>query len=164
VLDPVMISTSGTRLLDADAVAALLDELLPLASVFTPNLPEAAALLDHGPITRDEMGAVAAKLRARGAAAVLLKGGHLNDDFVVDVLDCGDGFFEYFNPRLPLQAHGTGCALSSAIAARLALGDTLPNACRAACEFVHRALCNGYRPGKGDVLIPAPTSTAAQGL
>ncbi|MDE9366108.1 bifunctional hydroxymethylpyrimidine kinase/phosphomethylpyrimidine kinase [Luteipulveratus sp. YIM 133132] len=129
VLDPVMVSTSGSRLLDQDAMDAV-RRLVPLADVVTPNLHEAAALLD-APVATDpaEMRAQAEQLRARvGARRVLLKGGHATGDDAVDVWSDGDRVVELSHPRIHTEnTHGTGCSLSSAIAAlRPAHDDWLP--------------------------------------
>lgn len=154
VLDPVMIATSGARLLADDALDALRSRLLPMATVVTPNAPE-AALLTQAPVD-DAAGAARAltSLRAAGARAVLLKGGHLDEGAeVVDRLDASGELTSWRAPRLPLEGHGTGCTLASAIAANLALGRALPAACDAAIAYVHRALARGYRPGRGDVVV-----------
>ena len=121
VLDPVMIAKSGDRLLAEDAVAAIRDELIPLAEVITPNLPEAAALLGAPePLDIVGMRAMAVALRALGPQAVLLKGGHLAGPEATDVLADGDGLREFTVPRVATKnTHGTGCTLSSAIAALL---------------------------------------------
>ena len=154
VLDPVMVATSGAQLLADDALGALRTRLLPVATVATPNLPEAELLLGEGIVDVPAMHRACAGLRARGARAVLLKGGHLaTEGGVVDVFADAAGSREIHHPRLALDAHGTGCTLASAIAARLALGDTLEAACVAASDYVHRALLGGYRPGRGDVLV-----------
>ena len=155
VLDPVMVATSGAKLLADDALDALRTRLLPLASVVTPNIPEAELLLGH-PIADSAAAesALAGFVEALGARAVLLKGGHLGrDDLVVDRYRDGDCVAQYGHPRLDLDAHGTGCTLASAIAARLALGHALPDACELATHYVHRALLGGYRPGRGDVVV-----------
>jgi hydroxymethylpyrimidine/phosphomethylpyrimidine kinase len=133
VLDPVMIAKSGDRLLAADAVAAIRDELIPLAEIVTPNLPEAAALLGHAePVDVAGMRTMAADLLALGSAAVLLKGGHLPGPEATDVLAGSDGVREFTAQRVQTKnTHGTGCTLSSAIAALL---PTLPRD-----EAVHRA-------------------------
>ena len=117
VLDPVMVATSGDRLLDDDAVEAV-RELLPLASLVTPNLPEAAALLGEDVVTEPSgMAAQAQRLRRAGAERVLLKGGHLEGD-AVDVLAGPDGVVEFTAKRIDTpNTHGTGCSLSSAVAA-----------------------------------------------
>ena len=154
VLDPVMVATSGARLLADDALDALRTRLLPLASIVTPNLPEAELLLGHAIASREAMRTACAGFLARGAQAVLLKGGHLLDGGdVVDLYADGDGVREIVHPRLSLEGHGTGCTLASAIAANLCLGKPLPQACVDASDYVHRALLGGYRPGRGDVVV-----------
>ena len=154
VLDPVMIASSGARLLEADAVDALVGELLPLATVLTPNLPEAQLLLGRDlPIGRDDMAAAAAALLALGTPAVLLKGGHLPDGDPVDRLQTADATLEFVHRRLPLEGHGTGCTLSSALACGLAAGLPLETAARNACDYIHRALQNAYRPGRAQLAV-----------
>ena len=154
VLDPVMVATSGAKLLADDALDALRTQLLPLAAIVTPNLPEAELLLGESIGDVAEMHRACAALRERGAQAVLLKGGHLlGGDVVVDVFADARGVAEIRHPRLAIEAHGTGCTLASAIAARLALGDALEAACIAASDYVHRALASGYRPGRSDILV-----------
>jgi hydroxymethylpyrimidine/phosphomethylpyrimidine kinase len=130
VLDPVMVAASGARLLETDAVEALVRVLLPRAEVVTPNLLEAAAILGVAvAATPAEMRAQAEALRALGAQAVLVKGGHGEGAECVDVLVTADGLHTYSAPRVPGPArHGTGCSLSSAIAAGLAHGATLERA------------------------------------
>ena len=143
VLDPVMVAKSGDRLLRADAVAALRQRLLPLAMVITPNLPEAAVLLDREE-AEDEAGMIdaAARLRALGPQAVLLKGGHLaKGASSVDVLDDGAEPLTLAAPRVATaNTHGTGCTLSSAIAALLARGLPLRAAVREAKAYVTAAI------------------------
>lgn len=154
VLDPVMVATSGAKLLDPDALHALRARLLPLATVVTPNLPEAELLLGRAIVDEQAMRDACAALRAEGARAVLLKGGHLlGRDDVVDLLDAGDGIVAMVHRRLDLRAHGTGCTLASAIAANLTRGRSLTEACRRATDYVHAALLDGYRPGRGDVVV-----------
>ena len=162
VLDPVMVATSGARLLADDAMRALRMRLLPLASVVTPNIPEAEALLGHRIEGIPEMRDAAKKFLEKGAHAVLLKGGHLDGDTVVDVYTDAHGAREIVHPRLPVTAHGTGCTLSAAIAASLCRGRSLPAACVAASDFVHRALVAAYKPGRGDIVVLDPFA-AAQG-
>ena len=143
VLDPVMVAKGGDRLLRADAVAALKGLLLPLATVITPNLPEAAVLLDQAE-ARDVAGMThaAARLRELGPHAVLLKGGHLeNSAESIDVLDDGAAPLTLAAPRIVSRnTHGTGCTLSSAIAALLARGLSLRDAARAAKGYVTAAI------------------------
>lgn len=119
VLDTVMIAKGGHALLEADAVAALRDELLPRASLITPNLPEAAALLDCAPAASEaEMREQGERLLAAGAQAVLMKGGHLDSDEAVDWLVTPAGHHRFADARVPTRhTHGTGCTLSAALAA-----------------------------------------------
>jgi hydroxymethylpyrimidine/phosphomethylpyrimidine kinase len=148
VLDPVMVAKGGHRLLEPDAVAALREKLLPLAAVITPNLEESAALLSQPlAVDRRAMERQAAMLRALGAQAVLLKGGHLTDAAdSPDLLLWADGSLWLEGARTRTRAtHGTGCTLSSALAARLAHGDALPDAARAAKEYVSGAIAAAGR-------------------
>ena len=149
VVDPVMIATSGARLLDEDAVEALTEELIPLADLLTPNLPEAEALLGHPIKTAAQFDAAGEALLMLGAGAVLLKGGHAKGNEVVDRYYDARGVLELRHPRLPREGHGTGCTLASAIAAELACGRSPRSAVRRAVAYVHRALQRGYRPGGG---------------
>ena len=149
VLDPVMVSSSGHALLQASAVRRLTERLLPLATLITPNIDEAALLLGHAIDNDEDAEAALVELLAMGANAVLLKGGHLSGKTVIDRLDTGKALYEFEHPRLKVSGHGTGCTLASAIAAQLALNTKLPDACELAGVYVHAALKNAYRPGKG---------------
>ena len=149
VVDPVMIATSGARLLDADAVLAMVEELIPLADVLTPNLPEAEALLGCKLRSTADYDNAGEALLALGARTVLLKGGHADEREVVDRFFDERGVMELRHPRLPIEGHGTGCTLASAIAAELAKGHTPRSAVRRATAYVHRALARSYRPGGG---------------
>ena len=142
VLDPVMVAKSGDKLLPDDAVQALQEELLPLASIITPNLPEAAVLLGEALVTeRRQMPAVAARLQGLGARNVLLKGGHLADGESVDVLMHGGELLWQTSPRVATKnTHGTGCTLSAAIAAGLANGLPLPDAVGRAKGYITGAI------------------------
>ena len=154
VLDPVMIATSGARLLHDDALDALRTRLLPMATVLTPNIPEAELLLGQCIRDADTADAAAQALRALGARAVLLKGAHLDEgDIVVDRYRDASGNAEFRHDRLPLEGHGTGCTLASAIAANLCLGLPPAEACSVAIDYVADALKGGYRPGKGSVVV-----------
>ena len=154
VLDPVMIATSGAKLLEDGALLALRTRLLPLASLLTPNLPEAELLLGHAIADLGAMHVAANELLVLGARAVLLKGGHLQDGGdVVDLFADAAGIREIAHPRLRIEAHGTGCTLASAVAANLCLGLPLAEACVAASDYVHAALRLGYRPGRGDIVV-----------
>jgi hydroxymethylpyrimidine/phosphomethylpyrimidine kinase len=149
VVDPVMIATSGARLLDADAVQAMVEDLIPLADVLTPNLPEAEALLGRKLLSSQDYDNAGEALLALGASSVLLKGGHTNEHEVVDRFYDTRGVMELRHPRMPIEGHGTGCTLASAIAAELAKGQAPRSAIRRAVAYVHRALARSYRPGGG---------------
>ena len=138
VVDPVLVSTSGGVLLDAGGRAALTDALFPLATLVTPNVPEAAALLDEA-LATDEAGLVQQGLRLLGfgSQAILLKGGHTDGEDAVDLLIGGDRAVERIaSQRVAGTGRGTGCALAAAIAAGLASGKPLNEACRAAKKYV----------------------------
>jgi hydroxymethylpyrimidine/phosphomethylpyrimidine kinase len=152
VVDPVMVASSGARLLRADAVQAMRKHLLPLASVITPNLPEAEVLLGY-PVESDALEAAAIALHALGPGAVLLKGGHGRAARVDDILFDGCQIVRFSHRRLHREGHGTGCTLAAAIAARLGRGEPLEQAVGGAIEFVHEALRSGFRPGKGSVHV-----------
>jgi hydroxymethylpyrimidine kinase/phosphomethylpyrimidine kinase len=142
-------STSGFDLIDDDALAALKSELLPLARVVTPNLPEAERITGLEIKTELDMRRAAALMREMGARAVLVKGGHLTGD-AVDLLD-DDGNVEFFRaPRIHTNAtHGTGCTLAAAIAACLARGMNLNDAVGAAKRFVTEAIRRAPQLGRG---------------
>jgi hydroxymethylpyrimidine/phosphomethylpyrimidine kinase len=142
VVDPVMVAKSGDRLLREEAISALKEQLLPLATVITPNLPEAAVLLEMEAV-RDEAGMIeaAARLRELGPAAVLLKGGHMERADSIDVLDDGGDPLTLVAARIASSnTHGTGCTLSSAIAALLARGLPLRAAVQEAKAYVTGAI------------------------
>jgi hydroxymethylpyrimidine/phosphomethylpyrimidine kinase len=156
VLDPVMIATSGARLLDPDAIDALRARLLPLASVLTPNIPEAEALLDRRIATAADASRALSDLLALGPKAVLLKGGHLEEgDAVIDRYADAGARANFEHPRLPLTAHGTGCTFAAAVAAYLAREIPPADACRRASDFVGESLQGGYRPGRADMVVLA---------
>jgi hydroxymethylpyrimidine/phosphomethylpyrimidine kinase len=138
VLDPVLAASSGGVLLETQGRAALSALLLPRATLLTPNLPEAAALLGVTPAsTAEEIIGQGRALCARGAAAVLMKGGHASGELATDWLVTAEGRVHEFNtPRLTAARRGTGCALAAAIAAGLAAGVPLEAACRRAKEHV----------------------------
>ena len=150
VVDPVMVAKSGDRLLDAAAEKAY-ERLYPLATVLTPNLPEAEALLGRPVRTREAMRRAAEDLRARGPRAVVVKGGHLEGDAeAVDVFADGTRLLELSAPRIDtIHTHGTGCTYSAAIAARLALGHELLEAVRGAKEYLTQAIRGAYAVGRG---------------
>jgi hydroxymethylpyrimidine/phosphomethylpyrimidine kinase len=156
VLDPVMIAKGGDALLADDAVAALRTELMPRASIITPNIPEAETLTGRSITSVADMRAAAADLLRSGARAVVIKGGHL-DGPAIDLFVDAHSSEELSAPRLDtVHTHGTGCTFASAIAARLALGDDLVSAVRAAKAYVHRAieLAPGLGHGHGPLGIP----------
>ena len=149
VVDPVMVATSGARLIAEDAVQALKEKLLPIASVITPNIPEAQVLAEMTITDRDSMSCAAAAIDKRYSAAVHVKGGHSISD-ATDVL-CSDGIFTVFEGRRidNPNTHGTGCTLSSAIAANLAKGYEIGQAVRRAKEYISGALGAMLDLGKG---------------
>lgn len=145
VLDPVMVATSGDRLIAESTVSVLVAELFPLATLVTPNLDEAAWLIGRPIAAADQLEAAARELVALGANAVLLKGGHLPGDQVTDLLlERGAEPRRWHSPRVATRnMHGTGCTLSTAIACELALGRPLGDAVGAARAYVHAALAQG---------------------
>ena len=158
VLDPVILASDGRPLLAPKAVEALRQRLLPLAAVVTPNLPEAerltgVAIRDAGDLER------AAKLLLEtGVGAVLIKGGH-REGPAVDTLFTRDERHEFPGERLDVgPVHGTGCALSSAVAGYLALGEELPTACRRAKQLVAGAIRTSHKVGQGARVMTFPTS------
>ena len=157
VLDPVLVSSSGDRLLDEDGVRVLCGELLPRARVVTPNLPEAEALSGRRIHSMDDAYEAARRIQDMGAAAVIITGGHANEQRsglgdqgseVVDLLFDGDTFFELRVPRVESRhTHGTGCSYASAVATGLALGFALPDAAARAQQYVAGAIA--HAPGIG---------------
>ena len=151
VLDPVMVATSGDRLLATEAIDALRTKLFPLASLITPNMPEAAALLNE-PIAASEAAieSQGKRLLAMGCPAVLIKGGHGQGAESIDYLVSGRGTIALAAPRIAtLNTHGTGCSLSSAIAAGLAKGADMETAVRQAKAWVSAAIAAADRLGVG---------------
>jgi hydroxymethylpyrimidine/phosphomethylpyrimidine kinase len=143
VLDPVLASSTGTRLLDADGVQVLIAELLPRVLVVTPNVPEAEALSGKRITSVDDVREAAQRLHRLGAANVIVKGGHLPGTEVVDVLFDGTAFHESRTARAPRTGtRGTGCRFASAVAAFLALGHALPDAARRAQRHVASLLAS----------------------
>ncbi|MFN8523775.1 MAG: bifunctional hydroxymethylpyrimidine kinase/phosphomethylpyrimidine kinase [Chloroflexota bacterium] len=149
VVDPVMVATSGDRLLREDAVSALTSQLLPLALIVTPNLPEAEVLTGLQVRTLADMHRAAERIVALGARSALVKGGHTAGD-AIDVYFSPTESFELKAPRVETTStHGTGCTLAAAIAAGLARGETLPDAVRAAKQYLTAALQAAYPLGHG---------------
>jgi len=152
ILDPVMVAKSGAVLLRDDAIAALLDDLLPLCTLVTPNVPELERLTGLPAGTEEERRRAAEALAGRSAAgpAVLAKGGHTEGPEVVDLLFEGGRLHRFAHPRLSGDStHGTGCTLSSAIAARLAGGEGLPRAVEGAILYLRGAMEAAYPLGGG---------------
>jgi hydroxymethylpyrimidine/phosphomethylpyrimidine kinase len=153
VFDPVMVATSGAKLIDDPAIAVLVAEMFPRAALITPNLDEAGLLVGRTLSSPQDMLQAAQELMRRGARAVLLKGGHLAGDTVMDLLlqqGCEPLWLQ--GPRIDTaNTHGTGCTLSSAVAAHLALGSDLPKAVQLARDFVRSALQAGatVKTGQG---------------
>jgi hydroxymethylpyrimidine/phosphomethylpyrimidine kinase len=146
VVDPVMVASSGDRLLDEDAERTYVDRLIPHALVVTPNLYEASILAGRSLSSPSDMAEAAAFLRRVGAQVVVVKGGHLPGSWAVDVVDDGAEVRELVAPKVPTpNVHGTGCTLSAAIAAHLARGATPMDAVEKAKRFVARAVGGGAR-------------------
>ena len=169
VLDPVMVATSGDRLLERDAERLIVQRLMPLAALVTPNLDEAAVLVGGSVRTPDDMERAARKLVQLGAGAALVKGGHLAGEEVVDVLVTDGTVRRFIRPRIATTStHGTGCTLSAAVAAGLALGRPLERAVEDALDFVHRAIAAAPGLGQGhgplNHFVPAPPRPPTDGL
>jgi hydroxymethylpyrimidine/phosphomethylpyrimidine kinase len=152
ILDPVLVATSGARLGTQALVRSLRRDLVPRADLVTPNIPEAEALLGRRILRRD-MRAAAAALLDLGARAVLLKGGHLSGPEVADLLLSPHGEHWFRQRRMRGEYHGTGCSLSAAVAASIALGQPLHTAVGTAVGFVQEALAMAYRPGRGRLRV-----------
>jgi len=172
VLDPVMVATSGDRLLDRDAETLIARRLVPLAVLVTPNLNEAEILVEEEVRTPEQMELAARAIVAMGARAALVKGGHLaGTRAIVDVLATNGNVRRFTHDRIDTTStHGTGCTLSAAIAAGLALGRPLERAVTDALDFVHRAIAAapglGRTEGHGPLnhFVPAPPRPPSEGL
>ncbi len=150
VVDPVMVAASGDPLLEDEAVAALREDLLPLASLVTPNLDEAEILTGQSVRSESEMRAAAEALVRGGCAAALVKGGHLDGDEVIDLFFDGARWREWRSPRLRSRScHGTGCTLSAAVAAGLASGRPLEESIDHGIRFTREAIRGGLELGSG---------------
>ena len=151
VLDPVMVATSGDKLLEDDAIDAMKELLLPLADVVTPNVDEAEILTGLRPVDANGLIQAGERLLEMGAFAALMKGGHLEGKSITDVLVAPDGNHIMSAPRIHSRhTHGTGCTLASAVAALLAQGASLEIAVREAREFVMGAIRTAPKLGKGN--------------
>ncbi len=149
VVDPVMVAKSGDRLLDSSAESAYVERLFPLATLITPNIPEAEVLLARRIRSVDDMKDAATALMRLGCRAVLVKGGHLDGD-PTDVLWDGSTLHELTTPRIhTTNTHGTGCTYSAAITARLAFGHDVETSVRGAKQYLTTAIKESYAPGKG---------------
>jgi hydroxymethylpyrimidine/phosphomethylpyrimidine kinase len=151
VVDPVMVASSGDRLLDIDAEAAYIEALFPHALIITPNLREASLLVGRELRDADDMARAAVQLAATGARHVLVKGGHLSGD-AVDVFFDGEEVHRLRSPRIDtVNVHGTGCTTAAAIAARLAWGDSVVEAVKVAKDYTWRAIAGAakWRLGAG---------------
>lgn len=149
VVDPVMVSKSGAHLLRKDAQKAVIERLIPLATVVTPNLFEASVLTGRKVNSLDEMREAAAQIWGLGAKNVVIKGGHLKGK-AIDILFDGESYTEIEGPRIKTKnTHGTGCTFASAIATLLARGETVPGAARKAKNFITMAIRAGLSLGKG---------------
>ena len=150
VIDPVMVSTSGTSLLDPDAIGTFRHALLPLAVLITPNIEEARILTGKTIQSVEDMEESALQIHGMGARHVLIKGGHVEADGATDVLFDGQEFSHLTSERIIARdTHGTGCVLSAAVAAHLAMGKPLYEAVQLGKEFVTSAIRNGLRIGGG---------------
>jgi hydroxymethylpyrimidine/phosphomethylpyrimidine kinase len=168
VLDPVMVATSGDRLLTRDAEATVVEVLVPLASLVTPNLEEAAILVQDDVRSVEEMERAGRALLAIGARAALVKGGHGAGPEITDVLVTAEGAQRFTRRRIDTTStHGTGCTLSAAIVAGLALGRPLRDAVAGALDYVHRAIAAapGLGGGHGPLnhFVPPPAGPAGAG-
>ena len=151
ILDPVMVATSGDSLLKDKAASALIDKLIPLADLITPNVPEAALLTGLDITDVDDLTKAGDALLKRGVYAALMKGGHLEGKSVIDVLVSEEGANIMSGPRIHTRhTHGTGCTLASAVAANMALGQPLDEAVMIAREFVFQAIKSAPQLGQGN--------------
>ena len=165
VVDPVMVSTSGSRLLQTAAVRILTEKLLPLAALVTPNLDEAEILAEQRISSPEDLRSAARKIHARFGCAVLAKGGHLkNTGEAIDIFFDGKTELLLSAPFVKgVSTHGTGCTYSAAICAGLALGHELPRAVQLGKDFITAAIANGYRVGDHFALNPLRNSAGAAG-
>ncbi|MEM1150894.1 MAG: bifunctional hydroxymethylpyrimidine kinase/phosphomethylpyrimidine kinase [Pseudomonadota bacterium] len=164
VIDPVMVATSGDRLVERPAVEALASELVPKAALVTPNAPEAEILTGRAVESVDGQRRAAEALLEKGALGALVKGGHIGGARLIDVLATHDGEWLFESPRIETTStHGTGCTLASATAAHLALGRAVPDAVDAARDYLMKAIetAPGFGKGHGPVNHGWPLSRDA---
>jgi len=150
VIDPVMYAKNGSALMEMSAIDTLISEVLPLADVITPNIPEAEKISKMTIKSKDDMKKAARCIRAMGCRNVVIKGGHRKGD-AMDILFDGDNYFEYQTKRINTKhTHGTGCTFSSAIASNLALGFPVQKAVENAKAYINTAIAHAPRLGKGN--------------
>jgi len=150
VLDPVMYAKNGCALMEPSAISSLISEVVPLADLITPNIPEAERISGIQIKTQEDMKQAARLIRAMGCRGVVVKGGHIEGD-ATDILFDGESFFEYPASRINTKhTHGTGCTFSSAIASNLALGFAMPKAVERAKAYINTAIANAPEIGKGN--------------
>jgi len=156
VVDPVILSSTGRVLLESDAVALMREQLLPLATVVTPNLHEAGVLSGQEVSNVEEMVAAARRIKEFGPANVIVTGGHLKDE-CVDIVYNGKEVYQLRGPRIESEhTHGSGCVFSSALAAFLAMGTSVVKGAEMAHDFTRRAISKGLSIGKGPGAVQPP--------
>lgn len=150
IVDPVMVSTSGDKLLEENAIELMQTKLFPLATLVTPNIPEAEILADMKIENESDMLAAANKILSFGCKAMLIKGGHMHGDKLVNLLVTKSGSWKFDYARIHTNStHGTGCTLASAIASEVAKGTELKDAVKIAGDYVHNAIMNAPDIGNG---------------
>lgn len=166
IIDPVMVASSGDRLVEREAVSAIQSDLIPGATLVTPNGPEAEILTNKAVDTLDGQRRAAERLLEAGALGALVKGGHIRSDILIDVLATQDGEWMIERPRIDTTStHGTGCTLASAIAAGVAQGVRLPDAVESARDYLQQAIesAKGFGRGHGPVNHAWPVEAARRG-
>lgn len=153
VLDPVMTAASGARLLENSAISTLIKEIMPIAILVTPNIMEAEVIGGFQIKNTSDMKKAARLIRRLGSKSVLIKGSHLNGKKIVDIFYDGEKFRAFAHKRINKIGHGTGCTLSSAVAAHLAKGCSLNNAVSMSIDYVYSALENGYKIGAKNYVL-----------
>ena len=155
ILDTVMASGSGAKLLEVSAIVALKKELIPMALIVTPNIPEAEVLVNFHIKTLEDAKKAAKEIINLGCKSVLIKGGHLNPekDYVIDIFYDSINFAEIKNKKINKRFHGAGCVLSSAITANIAKGLELKEAVKNAIDYVHNALDKGFKVGEMNYVL-----------
>ena len=149
VIDPVMYAKNGAPLMESSAINTLITEILPLADVITPNVPEAEEIVGASLSNIEDMKEAAKKICDMGCRTTVVKGGHISGD-PIDILYDGQNFYEFPSPRIETKhTHGTGCTFSAAIASNLALGMDIPKAVAKAKEYIQGAIANAPGLGKG---------------